>query len=162
MDKVKGMITINIVLTVIMVIGLLFIGFLTLKGSGNNAGEVFDSGTVSLTEQEITPVKLPSAILANVYELDNSKKQHTLRMDVMMILSSKHDDFKDISAFLGDETKTKMLSSDIQDLVRKKSYEEIKRPDSKQVIESEILELLRNKFNSDAIVDVDLPEYFHD
>lgn len=161
MDKVKSMITVNIILTVVMAIGLVVVGLLTLSNGKQAAVEPFDSGQVALTEQEITPIKLPNAILANVYSLENGK-QHTLRMDVIVVLNTEHDDFKVISEFLADELKTKMISSDIHDLVRDKSYEEIKRPDSKQVFESEILELLRNTFNSDAIVEVDLPEYFHD
>lgn len=162
MDKVKGMITINIVLTVIIAIALVIFAFITLGGdSSKSAEEEYDSGQISLTEQEIDPVKLPQSIISNVYSLENGK-QHTLRMDVTVVLDSKHDDYESVKEFLLDTNKIDLIVSDIHDIVRAKSYEEIKRADSKQILEEEILELLKKEFNSDCFVEVDLPGYFHD
>lgn len=163
MDKVKGMITVNLVLTVLMIIALFIVGMVALNGRGTSSQIAVD-GTQTINFDDIKVFAIDDALTNDIYSVDEDIK-HTLRVKVTIGVNEKHKDYKDIAAVLGNPESTdqvKLIVSEINNIIRSKSYEEISRTDSKVILEEEVLKMLQLKFGSDAIVRADFWEYFHD
>lgn len=159
MDRVKSMVTINLALTAL--IGIALIITLIFTSGKSNSGTSQETISAEIDFARIEVISFSTPLHNVVYSLDG-EKSYNLRFEIALSFDKKSGDFKNIQTTLGDANKKKVLISDINDLVREKSFEEIARTDSKNVLETEILELLRKKLGTTSLLKVSIPSYYHD
>lgn len=158
MDKVKLMVIINLALTAL--IGVALVGAIILT-SGNKTTEVEQPITPEIKFDEMTAITFEESLHNIIYSLDLSKA-YNIRFKLTVSLETEHKDFDRVKGIIENADQRKILISEINDLVRTKSYEEIARTDSKTVLEQEILELLKEKIGTQSILRVSIWEYYHD
>lgn len=159
MDKVKLMVIINLALTAIIGV-VLVVGLLLSKG-GSGAKDVEKPMTPEIDFEQMTSITFEESLHNIIYSLDGAKN-YNIRFKLTVSLETEAKDFEKVKKIIEDSNQRKILIAEMNDLVRKKSYEEIARTDSKTVMEQEILELLSEKIGTKAILKVSIWEYYHD
>lgn len=92
-------------------------------------------------------------------KIGDDNENHVIRESFTLAVDISDKDKSDslISELLN---KDSVVNSIITDILKNKTFEELKNPDSEANLKKEVLESLRQEFNSDLIVDVYLSNLF--
>lgn len=161
MGKNKIGMTLIIVLLITLLI-LFGVGFTFLYKATNKASQ-FDTQVVVVEQEvaieDITNFSIGAPIVTNLLE-GPDKKEHLIRLSVSLgINTSKkvEKDAKELITIL--EEQKSIIKDTIVGICLNKTYEELSQ-NGRAILKDEILLNLKEKFNTDLIVDVYIDEYF--
>jgi len=162
MEKNKMLIIINIAFTTILLIVFIFMminmnkTIKTLTQTDGSETALEESGIVQPEDIEI--YEMQEDQLLKIYSKNDANDSHALSIKIAFGLNIKDKDYKKIKEDL--DKNSVRYSSAIVDYLVVKSYEEIERSDSKILLQEEVLQLLREKYNTNALVEVYFKRFY--
>lgn len=156
MEKNKLLIIINIAFTTILLIVFIFT-MINMNKTIKTLTQTSE-GKPTLEKSEIVPpedieiYEMKEDQLLKIYSEKDINDSHALSIKIALGLNTKDKDYKKIKEDL-DKNSVK-YSSAIVDYLVVKSYEEIERADSKIILQGEVLQLLREKYNTNVLAEV--------
>ncbi|KAE9637046.1 hypothetical protein GND95_01030 [Defluviitalea raffinosedens] len=120
--------------------------------------------SVSIAEErkvdpkDITILSISDPITANLISDKDSDEKHILRLSVGLALDRSQKDYKSLNEELSG--KMDILRHIIINVIRNSTYEEMQEPNVQELIGKEILNEIKNEFQTDTIVDIYFGEFF--
>ncbi len=160
MEKNKLMMIIIIVLLVVLLItigGVSFYAF-RLLGDQKKAEADKNSDPSQLTVEQTTTVDMSEALVGNLLKGADGK-EHVIKIGVGIVVNNtdKKESPKIIALIQANETLTKDV---VQSVIRGKTYQEMSRPDAKDVVAAELKTKFQEEYKSNLIVGVAFFEFF--
>ena len=160
MEKSKTLVFIIIGIlftTVIAVTVALVFTFSSLKSITNGNGqEVLAQEAHRQDDIEIFSITEP--ITANLIQDNDDEGKHMLRISVGVGMDTKQKNYKKLKEQL--ENKISVLRHTIIKVIRNKTYEEMLQPNAQELMGQEILNELKEEFQTDAMVNIYFGEFF--
>lgn len=155
-----GMLIIIIILVPMLVVCTVAFGYtISLLNKTKAAVENGSSAQPQIMQEEVpiedqTKHTIADVITTNLLPSEGELKGHMLIVQATIIMNKESKDYKKLKLETLIPANEVIIKSIIIDVIRNKTYDEVQRPDSKQVISNEILEKLQNAFGTNAIIDV--------
>jgi len=149
------MIAIIVLLVVLLVtIGLGFYFMFTNLGKSPDVEET----EKEIAVEDVKPFNLTDSIYTNLLN-GTDNKEHVVKLN--MSLGIDNSDEKDCTEFITMLTENEVVVKDVViSTLKKKTFEELKKSDSLEVLRDELLGNLQKQFNSNLIAKVYISEFF--
>ncbi len=161
MEKNKIMMIIIIALLVFLLVAIGVVTFTVFRFLSVNkeAGDVQAKATaVKLTAKEIDLVPLSSPINANLLT-GSDNVEHVIRVSITIgINNTEKKESPEIKALV--EASQSIVNDLVLGVLKNKTYQELNRPNGRDVLKDEILQQLQIEFDSNLIVAVYFDELF--
>ncbi len=155
LEKNKILMVVIIALLVILLAAIAFLGFSVskfLSGPKDDNTEVTDTTEISVPVDKIQTVNLSRPIATNLLKgADGASHNISVNPVIGVNITNKKEGEKIVTLLTEKESIVRDICGDI---VRSKTYEELSRPDGKDLLCQEILERLQEEFSSDLIYQV--------
>ncbi len=159
MEKNKVMMIVIIVLLFVLLGTVVGVGFYAINALSSDEQQISESekAVPKLKPHEITVVHVNDAIAVNLQPGEDGSDSHYARIKISVGVNNLE---KDSAEFITMLQEREVLIKDLAiDVLRSKTYESLSRPDSIELLKMEMLERLREKFDTNLIVDVIVSEF---
>lgn len=156
MEKNKLMMIIIIILLVVLlvtILGVAFVGFNMIASTNTDSiVEMSDEEEPKISPTDIEVLNLSEPIVANL-RIGSDGEKHAAQVEVGIGINN--DGSKEATAFYNMlVTKEVIIEDIILGILSNKTAEDLLRPDAREILKDEILQDLREKFDTDLIVEI--------
>lgn len=163
MEKNKVMMISIIGLLVVLLGTIVGLGIFTInslkKSEEPNVKTEESTERKLLKKDELTVIELKEPINTNLPVGEDGKDTHVVRLNLSLAVNNtvKKESDSTIAIISGKEIIVRDL---VLDILKRKTYEEIKKPDAREILKEEILQSLKDEFDTDLIVAVYVDPYY--
>ncbi|NLM14019.1 MAG: flagellar basal body-associated FliL family protein [Epulopiscium sp.] len=144
---------------VIAVSVALYFTFNSLKTlADSNQQNIVINDEITVNPKDVTIFSINEPITANLITDKENDEKHLLRISVGLALDSSQKDYKSLNEDLTE--KMEIIRHTIISVIRNKTYKEMQDPNIQELMGKEILNELKNKFQTNTIVDIYFGEFF--
>ncbi len=150
MEKNKLMLIIIIVLLVIL-LGAIVGGGVYAYNALSSAGEPQTEEIEEIDKSQNVLIEIGDPIYTNLL-VGEDQKEHLAKVNLSLDIRGGEDDSEKITASING--RIVVVRDIVNNVLRKKTYEELKKVDGVENFKDEILDKVRKEFNSNLILDV--------
>lgn len=165
MEKNKVMMISIIVLLVALLGTIVGLGIFTINSLKKGEEPQTQGEQVSeikpLSKDELTLVELKEPITTNLPVGEDGKDSHVIRLNMSLAINNTVKKDKESEKTLASVSSKEVIVRDVVlDILKKKTYEQMKKPDAREILKEEILQSLQDEFATNLIVAVYVDPYY--
>ncbi len=160
MEKNKVMMIVIIILLVVLLATIVGVSFVAFRVFTENKDSVATTQQVTpqLTPDQIDTLPLSSAMSTNL-AAGSDGTSHIIKLSIAVGVNNTDKKLSPEFATLV-QTKEAIIRDIALDVVKSKTYEELSRPDGRDILREEILVRLQNEFKNNLLVAVYISDWY--
>lgn len=158
-NKIGVIIIIAILIVMLIVFSLAFVYMFNLLSKSNNQTQQVSATVEEINLADETKYPIETDITCNLLPDSEDSKSHIVIVKVTLGMNKKSKEYKKLKLETLIPENEAVIKDAINTILMNKTYSEMRKPNAKTIIASEILETLQNLFGTNAITNVYLEKF---